>query len=103
MNRTANRAAELRITKTLRLAESRWGNPLPRIDLRAPRGTSHRAFAAELHELAAKVERATPEAEGWCVIIDRIGDMEGAVSLELVDATAAEAARGMELLKGLVG
>ncbi len=49
------------------------------------------------------MERATPEAEGWCVIIERLGDTEGAVSLELADATAEEAARGMELLKGLVG
>jgi hypothetical protein len=90
-------------TKTALLGTSRYGNPMPRIDLRAPRGTSHRAFAAELHELAAKVERATPEAEGWCVTIERLGDTEGAVSLELADATAEEAARGMELLKGLVG
>jgi hypothetical protein len=56
-----------------------------------------------LHKLAAEVELATPEREGWIVQTESFYDARGRVYLELADVTPAEAERGMAFLKQLVG
>ncbi|WP_375757351.1 hypothetical protein [Corallococcus exercitus] len=90
-------------TKTVSQGESRYGSPEPQIEIRLPKGTSHRLVSAALHKLAAKVELATPECERWIVQTENFYDARGRVYLELADATAAEAKRGMAMLKKLVG
>lgn len=89
-------------TKTVSQGESRYGNPEPQIALRFPKGTSFRVVKAALHKLAADVELATPASESWLVQTDDYSDESGRVYLELCDATPAEAARVMTLLKKLV-
>ncbi len=102
--RTTITATTSAITKTVRLGTSRYGNPMPRIDVRAPRESHYRALAAELHELAAKAERETPANEHWCIQVERGGDdFNGWVYVELVGDTQTEADRAMELLKRVVG
>lgn len=59
--------------------------------------------SAALHELAAKVELATPERERWIVQTESFYDARGRVYLELSDATPTEADRALALLKTLVG
>ncbi|WP_342379402.1 hypothetical protein NVS55_08075 [Myxococcus stipitatus] len=90
-------------TKTVSQGESRYGSPEPQIEIRLPKGTSHRFVSAALHKLAAEVELATPERERWIVQTESFYDARGRVYLELSDATPAEAERGMALLKKLVG
>ena len=89
-------------TKTVSQGESRYGTPEPQIALRFPKGTSYRVVKAALHKLAANVELATPASERWCVNTDDFNE-SGRVYLELVDATPAEAERGMALLMKLAG
>jgi len=89
-------------TKTVSQGESRYGTPEPQIALRFPKGTSYRVVKAALHKLAAEIELATPASERWCVNTEDESE-SGRVYLELADATPAEAARGMALLKKLVG
>ncbi|HVW29232.1 MAG TPA: hypothetical protein VHC69_27890 [Polyangiaceae bacterium] len=55
-----------------------------------------------LHKLAAEVELATPPGEQWLVQTEEFTDDRGQVSLELSDATPAEAACWIALLKKLV-
>jgi hypothetical protein len=74
----------------------------PQIALRFPKGTSYRVVKATLHKLAAEIELATPAGERWCVNTEDFNE-SGRVYLELADATPAEAARGMAMLKTLVG
>jgi hypothetical protein len=74
--------------------------PEPQIALRFPKGTSYRVVKAALHKLAAEIELATPPNEGWGVVTEDYNE-SGRVYLELVDATPAEAARGMTLLTKL--
>ena len=90
-------------TKTVSQGESRYGSPEPQIELRFPKGTHFRALKAALHKLAADVELATPANERWIVQAEDFYDARGRVYLELDGATPAEAARGMALLKMLVG
>jgi hypothetical protein len=90
-------------TKTLSQGESRYGTAEPQIEVRLPKGTSHRLVSAALHKLAADVELATPERERWIVQTESFYDARGRVYLELADATPAETERGMALLKKLVG
>lgn len=90
-------------TKTVSQGQSRYGTPEPQIDLRFPKGASHRLVSAALHELAAKVELATPERERWIVQTESFYDARGRVYLELSDATPSEADRALALLKTLVG
>lgn len=90
-------------TTTLSLAESRYGSPEPQIELRFPKGTSHRVVKAALHTLAADVELATPANERWIVHTETYYDDRGRVHLELAEATPAEAERAMALLTKLVG
>ena len=89
-------------TMTVSQGESRYGNPEPQIALRFPKGTSYRVVKAALHNLAAEIELATPASESWCVNTEDCNE-SGRVYLELADATPAEAARGMVMLKKLVG
>lgn len=79
---------------TVHLAQSRHGSPEPRVTVRMPRGSSHRATRAELYSLAAKIELASSGADAWCVVV---GD--GEVHLELVRCTPAEIARAMATLE----
>ena len=93
------------IDRTCRLGTSRYGNPLPTVDVRVDAtaaGKHPRMLSAELHELAAAAHRATPEPERWCVNIDRRSDTLGTVSLELADGTPGEAARAMAVLRQIV-
>lgn len=83
--------------------ESRYGSPEPQLKSRLPRGTRHRLVSAALHKLAAEVELATPERERWVVQVESFYDARCRVYPELADATPAEAARGVALLKKLVG
>ena len=89
-------------TKTVSQGESRYGTAEPQIEIRLPKGTSHRLVSAALHKLAADVELATPERERWIVQTESFYDARGRVYLELADATPAEAERGMAMLKKLV-
>ncbi len=86
-------------TKTASQGESRYGTPEPQIEIRLPKGASHRQLSAELHRLAAEVELATPERERWLVQTERFYDGRGRVYLELADGSAAEAERGMAVLE----
>ena len=45
-------------TKTVSQGESRYGTAEPQIEIRLPKGTSHRLVSAALHKLAADVELA---------------------------------------------
>jgi hypothetical protein len=90
-------------TTTISQAESRYGNAEPQIALRYPKGTHHRVVKAALLKLAADLELATPANESWLVNIEEYCDASGRVDLELVNATPAEATRGMALLKTLMG
>lgn len=82
------------------LAQSRYGFPEPRIEVRFARGTSFRRVHAALHRLAAAVELATPEREGWLVqMVPASAHDAGRVYLELFRATDEEAQRGLKVLK----
>lgn len=81
------------------LAQSEWGTPEPQIELRVPKGTHYRKLDAALHALAAELELATPASETWVVGIQAFNDDRGRVYLELVKGEAAEAQRGMEMLR----
>ena len=78
---------------------SRYGNPEPQIDLRAPKGTPHRKVRAALFALAAEVELETPRQEGWIVQIEPLSDETGRVYLELMSGEDPEVARGLALLQ----
>lgn len=97
-----NTTKDTQSTNTVSQGESRYGTPQPQVALRFPSGTSFRVVKAALHKLAADVELATPASEGWCVNIEDSNE-SGRVYLELADATPSETARGMALLKTLVG
>lgn len=92
-------------TMTIKLATSDFGTPRPRIELRLPRETPWRHAKAELHQVAAALELATPAGELWSVHIVDSSDHHrpgGRVELELADGTDAEAARAMAMLERLV-
>jgi hypothetical protein len=89
-------------TKTVSQGESRYGTPEPQIALRFPKGTSYRVVKAALHKLAAEIELATPASERWCVNTEDFNE-SGRVYLELADAMPAEAARGIAVLRKLLG
>ena len=57
-------------TKTVSQGESRYGTAEPQIEIRLPKGTSHRLVNAALHKLAADVEPATPTRESRFVQTD---------------------------------
>jgi hypothetical protein len=74
-------------TKTVSQGESRYGTAEPQIEIRLPKGTSHRLVSAALHKLAADVELATPERERWIVQTESFYDARGLVYLELAERT----------------
>jgi len=87
------------------LQASHYGLPEPQIELRLPPYTRARIVMAELHKLACEVELATPDDAGWCVHLEpdcKIGSAGGRVYLELADATVAEAARGLAILRSVM-
>jgi hypothetical protein len=86
-------------TITICLGASRYGTPRPQVEVRAPKGTSHRRLRAALFALAAELELATPAGERWIVQVDPFADDVGWVYLELMDGDDAEAARAMQLLR----
>jgi len=88
-------AAKIQVTTGV----SRYGNPEPQIELRAPKGTPHRQVRAALFALAAEVELETPQHEGWIVQIDPLSDESGRVYLELMNCEEPEVARGLDLLR----
>jgi hypothetical protein len=90
-------------TKTVSQGQSQYGIPQPQIEVQLPKGTSHRALNATIHELAAEIELATPAREGWIVQTEKLGPTRGRVYLELASARPAEVERGMEMLKALGG
>ncbi|XXT21729.1 hypothetical protein WME94_09230 [Sorangium sp. So ce429] len=47
-------------TQTVSQGQSRYGTAEPQIEIRLPKGTSHRLVSATLHQRAAEVELATP-------------------------------------------
>lgn len=81
---------------------SRFGNPEPQVEIRLPHGSNYRAVKAELYKLAAALEQATPAAERWIVHTECFHDARGRVYLELFEASPAEAARAMALLRAIV-
>ena len=83
---------------TTKLTTARYGTLQPQIEVRLPKGTHYRALNATLHRLAADIECATPENEGWVVTTEFFCDDRGVIALELADGTAAEAQRGMAIL-----
>jgi hypothetical protein len=102
MSTTTKNTTTKNTQATVSQGESRYGNPEPQIALLFPKGTSYRVVKAALHKLAADVELATPANESWCVNTEDFNE-SGRVYLELADATPAEAARGMAILKKMVG
>jgi len=88
-------------TTTAHLTTSRYGHPQPVLDVRLPGGTHHRLVSATLHELAAKAERATAAGERWVIYTEQHVDEGGRVVAELAQATDAEAARALAMLRGL--
>lgn len=82
------------------LARSQYGHAEPRIEVKFAQGTSFRRIHAALHLLAAAVELATPEAEGWIAqMVAASADNAGWVYLELLHATDDEAQRGLAVLQ----
>ena len=84
-------------TMTESLAEGRFGTPEPQICVSLPKGSSYRLVNAALHDLAAAIERSTPDKERWSVVCEH-----DRVFLELSKGTREEALRGMALLKTIV-
>jgi hypothetical protein len=65
--------------------------------------TAHcRELAAILYDLAARIERATPEREGWVVVVQRRGDTAGRVMLEMIDGDEREFEAAMAVLRKMV-
>lgn len=62
--------------------ESRYGTAESQIEIRLPKGTSHRLVSAALHKLVADVELATPEREREIVQTESFYDARGRVYLD---------------------
>jgi hypothetical protein len=80
----------------------RFGIPEPQLEIRLPRGTAHHAIQAELDQLAAALKQATVPAERWIVRTECFHDARGRVYLELFEASPAETARAMALLRTML-
>ena len=84
------------------MGRSQYGHPEPRIEVLFARGSNFRKLHAALHLLAAAVELATPNAEGWIAqMVAARADDAGWVYLELLDATDDEAQRGLAVLQSV--
>lgn len=81
------------------LSTSRHGIRQPEIQLGFGAKTHWRIEHAALFEIAAKVERATPENERWVVGVNQECNT---VYLELGEGDEAEAARGMAVIERIV-
>jgi len=99
-------AAEAAPTPTLtaRVSASEFGTPRPEIVVTMPRGTTVRELRAQLHEVAAELERQlAPTREAWEVQVRRVDEYVGAVHLELMDGTAREVDRAKVVLSAVIG
>ena len=84
------------------MGRSQYGHPEPRIEVLFARGTNFRTLHAALHLLAAAVELAIPDAEGWIAqMVAASADDAGWVYLELLNATDDEAQRGLSVLQSV--
>lgn len=83
------------------LRSSRYGTPMPTLEVRLPRGAHFRQLHITLHLLAAAVEQATPARERWLVQLEG-HDSLGFVYLELLDGSDTEAQRGLALLRSVL-
>jgi hypothetical protein len=84
------------------MGRSQYGHPEPRIEVLFARDTNFRKLHAALHLLAAAVELATPDAEGWIAqMVAASADDAGWVYLELLNATDDEAQRGLSVLQSV--
>jgi hypothetical protein len=86
-------------TLTATLLTCSYGTAQPTIEVSVPRTAHYRELAATLYDLAARVERATPEREGWVVVVQRRGDTAGRVMLEMIDGDEREFEAAMGVLK----
>ena len=82
------------MTKKATLVTSQYGNPQPQIEVKFPKGTSHRTINAEIYKLAAEIESASAN-EQWVVVPD---PQVCKVCLELMHATESETGAAMTLL-----
>lgn len=91
-------------TLAARVSASEFGTPRPEIVVTMARGTPVRLLRAQLHEVAAEMERAlAPTREAWEVEVRRVDDYVGAAYLELMDGTAREVDRAKMLLSAVLG
>jgi hypothetical protein len=81
----------------------------PAIEVRMPKNTPYRKLMISLHLLAAAVEHATEDKEGWIVRVEGSdiktidGNVaKGYVHLELLHGTDAEAKRAFAMLSKVV-
>lgn len=89
-------------TVVAELGETEYGSPRPTIAIRFPASAHHRVRGAKLHRLAALVEEATPEAEGWVVqVVDGCYE-QGFIYLELVEGDKRETISAMGILRHVV-
>ena len=88
---------------TATLLTSTYGTPQPTLEVSLPRTAHHRELAATLYDLAARIERATPEREGWVVVVQRRGDTAGRVVLEMIDGDKREVDAAMGVLRAVTG
>ncbi len=90
-------------TITATLLTATYGTPQPALEVSLPRTAHYRELAATLYDLAAHIERATPEREGWVVVVQRRGDTAGRVVLEMIDGDKREVEAAMAVLRTMVG
>jgi len=91
-------------TLAVRVSASEFGTPRPELVVTMARGTPVRLLRAQLHEVAAEVERAlAPTREAWEVQVRRVDEYVGAAYLELMDGTAREVDRAKMLLSAVLG
>ncbi|QQR46154.1 hypothetical protein JKA73_08635 [Myxococcus xanthus] len=90
-------------TLNLSLGKNRYGTPQPQVDIRLPRGSSHRETSAMLYTFAASLELRTPTSERWIVQTELLAEANhGRIYLELAEGDHAEAMRGMALLNAVL-
>ena len=90
-------------TLTATLLTCSYGTAQPTIEVSLPRTAHYRELAATLYDLAARVERATPDREGWVVVVQRRGDTAGRVVLEMIDGDKREVEAAIAVLRAVVG
>jgi hypothetical protein len=88
-------------TTTVTIGRGAFGSLNPQINLEMPKGTNYRVTKAALYAIAAKVELATLNTQGWVVCIDA-NDTTGSVYLELLTGGPHEAEAGEALLRAVL-